>query len=67
MIGICKDCKKREKLTKHSKFGGHQSPFEWICRECHDKRHKQGLRRIKQNVKIQRGSRNRKSKMKKFK
>ncbi len=38
MIGICPDCKKYKKLTKHSKIGGHQKPFIWICRDCHDKR-----------------------------
>ena len=33
----CPKCNKIEFLTKHSKIGGHQPPFIWICRTCHDK------------------------------
>ena len=38
--GRCKKCKKIKFLTKHSKIGDHQPPFEYICRDCHDKKHK---------------------------
>ena len=37
--GICKRCKKFKPLTKHSKTGNHQPPFEYLCRDCHDEKH----------------------------
>lgn len=39
MYGKCLKCKEHKKLTKHSKGGGHQPPFIWVCRACHDKIH----------------------------
>jgi len=56
MRGICPDCGKYKRLTKHSKNGGHKPPFIRICRECHDKRHNIIKKKWKPNVKIQRGS-----------
>jgi len=38
-FGLCKNCKKLKKLTKHSKKGNHKPPFEYMCRDCHDKKH----------------------------
>jgi len=39
MIRKCKKCGERKKMTRHSKTGGHQPPFDYICRECHDEIH----------------------------
>jgi len=35
-VGICKRCKLKKLLTRHSKIGNHKPPYEYICRECHD-------------------------------
>ena len=39
MKGICNMCKQMKKLTKHSLMGGHQPPYHYICRICHDDIH----------------------------
>ena len=55
MKGICPDCNKLKKLTKHSETGNHKPPFKWKCRECHDKIH--GIKEHKHiNKKYQRGT-----------
>ena len=38
-FGKCKYCKKWRFLTKHSRIGGHQPPFDYICQGCHDEKH----------------------------
>ena len=52
----CNRCKKRKFLTRHSKIGGHQPPFEWICSDCHDEEHGIVRKHLKQNKKVQRGT-----------
>ena len=47
MEGICKDCKKRKVLTKHSEIGSHKPPYILLCRPCHDARHKTIQKRFK--------------------
>ena len=60
-MGKCKKCKKIKPLTRHSKTGGHQPPFKGLCRECHDEEH--GIvRKIKQNKKVQPGTRSKRRK-----
>lgn len=54
--GFCKDCKKFKPLTKHSKIGGHQKPFIYLCRICHDKIHQMNPPKTKQNKKYQKGT-----------
>ena len=56
MLKKCKRCKKRKVLTRHSKTGSHQPPFELICRSCHDEEHGIKLKKTKINKKVQRGT-----------
>lgn len=35
--GKCKRCGRIKRLTKHSKRGKHKPPYDYLCRECHDK------------------------------
>lgn len=47
---FCEFCKKQvNKITKHSIFGDHKSPFVKICRRCHDKIH--GMKRMRKGEK----------------
>ena len=64
MRGICPKCKEFKKLTAHSKIGGHQKPFVYICDDCHKKEHNIGQRKTKRNTKIQRGTKDRRRKQK---
>ncbi len=56
MFGKCPKCKKRKKLTKHSKTGQHRPPFRFLCRECHDLEHGFNPRKTKINKKVQKGT-----------
>jgi len=55
-FGKCKDCKKRKFLTRHSLTGGHQPPFDYLCRSCHDERDGIGPPRPKYNKKYAPGT-----------
>ena len=64
--GICPKCRQVKLLTKHSKSGSHLPPFEYICRECHNKIHEIRSAKRKYNRKYMPGTPNQ-HKRKKYK
>jgi len=56
IIGKCKKCGKIKFLTKHSKIGNHQPPYEMVCRKCHDKIHGITKYKTKYDQKYQKGT-----------
>ena len=59
-FGRCWKCGKFKFLTKHSPTGGHQPPFKYMCRDCHDKKHgikpNKTRRQIRKSQKYQPGT-----------
>lgn len=53
---MCPHCQGIRFLTKHSKIGGHQPPYEYLCRFCHDKEHGITHYKTKYSKKYQRGT-----------
>jgi len=61
-LSKCKDCRKFKLLTKHSETGGHQPPYIYLCRQCHDLRHDMTPPKKKYNKKVQPGTKQRRHK-----
>ena len=58
MIGKCRDCKAENiKISKHSEIGSHKPPYIYLCRPCHDKRHKIKQKRFKRTQRGTNGKR----------
>jgi hypothetical protein len=55
-LGLCPDCKKIKRLTRHSKIGSHRPPLIEVCRDCHDKRDEMEKPKRKINKKYQKGT-----------